>query len=167
MKQIITLLALLAITASAFAQEPVNKRSGAKYSEWNGEYDSLSVEKDILANISYIGDYNFLIEVMAETKLINGTIDTTRLDLKVKGPIKYYNGRNGAMSLRAKEGDIGYLLIKKNVEGEGLIYYLWAQDPTLTRSLRLKIKDPFIIRLIDFLLEPVPPIFRPTGTTKL
>lgn len=170
MKQIITVLALLAITTSAFAQEPVNKRYGAQYTGWdcgNDEYDSLSVEKDIIANMIHIGDYNFQIEVMVENQLSDNTIDTTQLDLKAKGPIRYYDGKHGVISLRSKEGDVSYMLIKKNVGNSEVIYYLYAQNYILTKTFKLMIEDPFIIRLIDFLLEPDPPIFRPTVTTRL
>ena len=166
MKQIITVLALLAITTSVFAQDPINKRSNTHHTEWNSS-DSLSVEKDIIANMIYIGDYNFLIEVMVENQLTGNTFDTTQLDLKAIGPIRYYDGKHGVISLRSEQGDVSYMLIKKNVGNDEVIYYLYAQNYILTKTFKLLIKDPFIIRLIDFLLEPEAPIFRPTGTAKL
>ena len=159
MKQIITVLALLAITTTTYAQETVNKRSA--------EYDSPSLEKDIITNMIYIGDYNFQIEVMVENQLSDNTIDTTQLDLKAIGPIRYYDGNHGVISLRSKEGGVSYMLIKKNVGNSEVIYYLYAQNYGLTETFKMTIKDPFIIRLINFLLEPEPPIFRPTVTTKL
>ena len=166
MKQIITVLVFLAITTSAFTQEPINKRASAHYTEWNSS-DSLSVEKDIIANMIYIGDYNFLIKVMVQNQLTDRSIDTTQLDLHAIGPIRYYDGQHGIISLRSKRGDVSYMLIKKNVGNDEVIYYLYAQNYGLTKTFKLPIKDPFIIRLINFLLEPEAPIFRPTGTTKL
>lgn len=146
MKYII-IFALSLISTSIFSQQS-DTITFTNYMEWNGLGVSEDSQKSINASISYDGhDFRLEVEVELEDNksiLVDKVLRSNH--------VKHYNGVNGVINLRDKEGKLVYMIFKITARDGSNIHYLLAQDLTDKGDCRLLIKDTTLIDTIDSLM---------------
>lgn len=132
------------------AQKYIDKLSTTDYTEWNGLDGPQSSEKGITALITYQGNGDFLFEI--EVELSSGKSAVGQTAFKVQS-IDNYDGVD-AIHLKHEDNDNVYMFVRVLNLPDDPIYYFYDQQLETYSPWRMKIKDKYIINMIDILVKP-------------
>jgi hypothetical protein len=149
MKILLIILSLM-LCSSLNGQKYIDKLSTTDYTEWNGLDGPQSYEKGITALITYQGNGNFLFEI--EVELSSGKSAVGQTAFKVQS-IDNYDGVD-AIHLKHEDNDDVYMFVRVSNLPHDPIYYFYDQQIKTYSPWRMKIKDKYIINMIDILVKP-------------
>ena len=101
--------------------------------------------------ITYQGNGNFLFEI--EVELSSGKSSVGQTAFKVQS-IDNYDGID-AIHLKHEDNDDVYMFVRVSNHPDDPIYYFYDQQIKTYSPWRMKIKDKYIINMIDILVKPV------------